>query len=179
MNLTLQLIVFLVQPVLSLSFIPGIKNRNGGCISQIRPTFSKFYSSNEDLDPTTAKLLADAKQLLEKAKSKLDNQESTGMKKAEGKDIFEKRASVTKQVMDDTGLITTDGDLMAQMSEEEEWSERSLIELFNDETFEGEISEAMMKRDVAASINAMRVRMDNKDFEKIFDARNIFIGDNR
>ena len=182
MNLSLHLLVLLVQPILSFGFVPGISNtaylfRDRLMLS----TSSSLYSSSGDLDPATAKLLADAKQLLEKAKAKLSEEDSAKKAKVEGKGKEEKRASVTKQVMDDTGLITTDGDLMAAMSEEEEWSERSLLEIFTDETFDDEelVNEAMIQRDVAASINAMRVRMDNKDFEKIFDARNRFIGENR
>ena len=181
MSITL-LYSLLILPNASQSFILSGKAGAGYINSNISTSSRgiKLNSSAGDMDAETAKLLADAKALLEKAKEIQKSDKEVKMEKGI-KDKDEKRKSVTKQVMEDTGLITTDGDLMAEMSEEEEWSERSLVEVFADETFDDDedFNEALLDRDVAASVNGMRVRMDNKDFETIFDARNIFIGENR
>ena len=49
----------------------------------------------------------------------------------------EKRDAVTKTKNEKTGLITTDGELMAQLSKEEEWEEKELMELFESESTRG------------------------------------------
>mmetsp|Transcript_23609 Transcript_23609/g.35445 ORF Transcript_23609/g.35445 Transcript_23609/m.35445 type:complete len:195 (-) Transcript_23609:284-868(-) len=156
------------------------------------------YSNNRPLfasgmDPETAKLLANAKALLEKAKTDLEvkdaqqeqqvNLDATMVPKSNQEQQqgqgAEKKLAVTKQMLD-TGLITTDGELMAALSEDEDWSERALADLFKDETFEDmdTPSDTVLGRDVAQSINALRVKMENGDFAEIFNQKNYFIGEN-
>mmetsp|Transcript_8055 Transcript_8055/g.10320 ORF Transcript_8055/g.10320 Transcript_8055/m.10320 type:complete len:186 (-) Transcript_8055:77-634(-) len=179
------------RAILLFVYLPAAVDCFALCSSCKRTNLSKFCrqealfaSASDGLDEETAKLLENAKMLLEKAKSDLVEDEAKKTQAKDSKKVMKnenKKASVTKEVMEDTGLITTDGELMAALSEDEEWSERSLLQMFDDETFDDEddVNESVINRDVAASINAMRVRMDNGDFNKIFDARNRFIGENR
>lgn len=154
-------------------------------INNIRPLFAS------EMDPETAKILADAKALLKKAKTDLAIKE--GQEEEEQVDttmVFktqdeqqnqkaEKKLAVTKDLLE-TGLITTDGELMAALSEDEDWSERALADLFKDETFDDfdTPSDNILRRDVAQSINGLRVKMEKGDFAKIFNAKNYFIGEN-
>ncbi|KAL3912058.1 MAG: hypothetical protein SGARI_001344 [Bacillariaceae sp.] len=86
-----------------------------------------------------------------------------------------KRDMVIKDQNQD-GLFTTDGDLMAKLSETEEWESRSLFEVFTDE-IEKKEKDPFADRDVAASMYGLRKALQNEDFQKIFDKRNRFIGD--
>ena len=86
-----------------------------------------------------------------------------------------KRDMVIKDQNQD-GLFTTDGDLMAKLSETEEWESRSLFEVFTDEIEKSE-KDPFADRDVAASMYGLRKALQNEDFQKIFDKRNRFIGD--
>jgi hypothetical protein len=74
------------------------------------------------------------------------------------------------------GLFTTDGDLMAKLSETEEWESRSLFEVFKDEANRPE-KDRFADRDVAASIYGLQKVLQTEDFQKIFDKRNRFIGE--
>lgn len=92
-----------------------------------------------------------------------------------------KRQAVIKSTDEKTGLITTDGEKMASLSEQEEWECRSLFEVFENET-EGmdaysAASQQLAERDVAASIWNLRKTMQTEDYQKIFDKRNRFIGE--
>lgn len=86
-----------------------------------------------------------------------------------------KREEVIKTRDDKTGLITTDGEKMALLSEEEEWEVRGLLEVFQNEV---EVtSRRLANRDVAASIFNLRRTLQTEDYRKIFDTKNRFIGE--
>jgi hypothetical protein len=92
-----------------------------------------------------------------------------------------KRNIVMKSKNDD-GLITVNGDEMAKLSEEEGWSVRPLDEVFQNELDEeadvySKMSQYFGKRDVVASIWNLRKTMQTDDFQRIFDKRNRFIGE--
>lgn len=86
-----------------------------------------------------------------------------------------KKDRVIKDKKEDGGF-TTDGDLMAKLSEEEEWESRPLLEVFQNE--KEEKTEAMnIDRDIGQSMYNLRKSLQTDDFMKIFDKRNRFIGD--
>lgn len=86
-----------------------------------------------------------------------------------------KKEKVIKDKNED-GLFTTDGDLMAKLSEEEEWESRPLLEVFQNE--KEEKPEAMnIDRDIGQSMYNLRKSLQTDDFMKIFDKRNRFIGE--
>mmetsp|Transcript_44099 Transcript_44099/g.44770 ORF Transcript_44099/g.44770 Transcript_44099/m.44770 type:complete len:297 (-) Transcript_44099:142-1032(-) len=87
-------------------------------------------------------------------------------------DNVKKTEKVIKNKNEDTGLFTTDGDLMAKLSEEEEWESRSLLEVV-----EKTVKSKNVDRDIAKSIYNLRKSLQTSDFTKIFDKRNRFIGD--
>ncbi|KAI2507246.1 hypothetical protein MHU86_7203 [Fragilaria crotonensis] len=92
-----------------------------------------------------------------------------------------KRDIVIKSRNDD-GLITVNGEEMAKLSEEEMWSARPLGEVFENELNEDEdvyalATESLRQRDVAASIFNLRKSMQPQDYQKIFDKKNYFIGE--
>jgi len=74
------------------------------------------------------------------------------------------------------GLFTTDGDLMAKLSEEEEWEPRPLLEVFQNEKEKGP-SAMNIDRDIGQSMYNLRKSLQTEDFMKIFDKRNHFIGE--
>ena len=69
---------------------------------------------------------------------------------------------------------------MAKLSEEEVWESRPILEVFETEEQEGATPSFKAKnvdRDIAKSMFNLRKSLQTKDFMKIFDKRNIFIGD--
>ena len=91
-----------------------------------------------------------------------------------------KKERVIKNKNEDTGSFTTDGELMAKLSEEEVWESRPILEVFETEEQEGATPSFKAKnvdRDIAKSMFNLRKSLQTKDFMKIFDKRNIFIGD--
>lgn len=97
-------------------------------------------------------------------------------KQRDGSEDNAKKEKVIKSKNDD-GLITTDGDMMAEMSEGEEWKVRPLLDVFRNER-ETPGTDALADRDVAANIFNLRKELQTEDFQKIFDKRNRFIGEN-
>lgn len=92
-----------------------------------------------------------------------------------------KREIVIKSRNED-GLITVNGEEMAKLSEEEMWSARPLDQVFENELNEDEdvyalATESLRQRDVAASIFNLRKSMQPQDYQKIFDKKNYFIGE--
>ena len=86
-----------------------------------------------------------------------------------------KKEKVIKEKNED-GLFTTDGDLMAKLSEEEEWEPRPLLEVFQNEKKKS--PEAMnIDRDIGQSMYNLRKSLQTEDFRTIFDKRNRFIGE--
>jgi Fe2+ transport system protein B len=149
-------------------------------------------SASSSLDDDIKKQVAKAKELLEKAKAKqAEEQESAEknssrisssssssiqQKEKQTKSLDEKRSRVTKSKNEGTGLITTDGDLMALLSEEEEWELKALEDVFENE-IEMDDHRGLADRDVAASIFNLRMTLQNEDYKKIFDSRNRWIGE--
>lgn len=119
--------------------------------------------------------LAKAKELLKEAKAKMNQDEEA--KEENLKSRLESAESKIKFKDEETGLIMCDGDLMAALSEEEEWEQRSLLDVFESEIEDDEITKQLASRDVTASIRNMRLKMHNEDYRRIFDKRNRFIGE--
>jgi hypothetical protein len=89
----------------------------------------------------------------------------------------QRRDQVTKYRDEATGLITTDGEKMAAMSESEVWETRSLLDMNDDVPDKSTASKRLADRDVAASIFNMRRHLQVNDYRKIFDTKNRFIGE--
>jgi hypothetical protein len=165
----------------------------------------------------TEKQLANARELLARVEEMISNKEKKQIAKESSSE--EKRLKVTKFTKDDgSGLSTFDGELMAELSKEEEWEVRGLMDVFDDglddaidalNEIEDEAREALKdiddidnidaddkaklkkkffftstptthrlaKRDVGSSVVNMRSKMNTKDFDRIFDRRNRWIGE--
>lgn len=136
--------------------------------------------------------LAKARKLLEETKAKVAASEQAKEQNSETQlnsndtenddeeTTTTKRESVIKSTNEETGLITTDGELMAALSEEEEWEVKSLMDVFESESENGRhdvIDDGLASRDVAASIFNLRLKMQEGDYKRIFDKRNRFIGE--
>mmetsp|Transcript_8445 Transcript_8445/g.15930 ORF Transcript_8445/g.15930 Transcript_8445/m.15930 type:complete len:201 (+) Transcript_8445:216-818(+) len=153
----------------------------------LRPSFTNRQpvllkaSTDDDIN----RQLSKAKELLEKTKAKMlaqtqqDNEETTTPKKKQitPDTIVDKKTSAIKSRNEETGLITCDGDIMAALSEEEEWELKGIFDVFENETEESEVSKQLAERDVAASIYNLRLSLQNDDYRKIFDKRNRWIGE--
>ena len=139
------------------------------------------------------KQLERAKAALAVSRAKLEAQEQAeagliddvNKEKNNGKDVpffamnsvddNEKKEKVIKDKNED-GLFTTDGDLMAKLSEEEEWESRPLLEVFKNEREKS--TEAMgIDRDIGESMYNLRKSLQTEDFRIIFDKRNRYIGE--
>jgi hypothetical protein len=156
--------------------------------SQSRISSNTKYSPsttelNLSVDDDLSRQLAQARELIEKSKAKVAEQEKTKKEtvattiatEPQNNEI-DKKTSVTK-FTDDNGLITCDGDLMAALSEDEDWELKGLMDMFEDETEESDVKKSLADRDVAASIFNMRLKMHGADYRRIFDTRNRFIGE--
>ena len=160
-----------------------------------KKTDTKRYASSSPMsDEDIQNQLTKARKLLEKAKAKVAAQEQQ-QQQAAAQDISEKkeekvkntaeletmkRKQVIKSKSDDTGLITTDGELMAELSEEEDWEVKSLMDVFQSESTRGrhdEVDNGLANRDVAASIFNLRMQMMDEDYRRIFNKQNRFIGE--
>jgi len=103
--------------------------------------------------------------------------------KASEADKALRRNSLTKTSDETTGLKTFDGEKMASISASEKWESRPLLDVFEEEVDEerrktmSSTNAALDQRDVGASIYNLRKKLQNSDFEKIFNKRNYFIGE--
>jgi hypothetical protein len=89
----------------------------------------------------------------------------------------EKRDQVIKSV-NENGLITTDGEKMASLSEQESWEIRRLDDVFeNVAAVSSMAGRTLSEKDAAANIFSLRRQLQDSDFLRIFDKRNRFIGD--
>lgn len=154
------------------------------------PASTSFSSTSlrSSIDDDISAQLAKARALIEKAKAKIENEAAEAVEQQEGEveskaesisvtSAESKVASVIKSTNEE-GLFTTDGDLMAELSEAEEWEDRGLLDVFETEgEEESDVSRQLASRDVAASIMNLRMSMQNEDYRKIFDKRNRFIGE--
>ena len=180
----------------SAAFVPGYCSSSSTSESRIirhgpigRSSSSRIFqagiSGSAEKDEITEQLER-AKALIAKSKAKIEangNGESSsdGGKERNvpffaSKDKINKKDRVIKYQDEDTGLFTTDGDKMAQLSEEEEWESRPLLEVFESE-IEDNSSSSLNERDVAASIFGLRKTLQTEDYRRIFDKSNRFIGE--
>lgn len=104
---------------------------------------------------------------------------SSSTSRSKSKSSNSKRKDVIKTIDEATGLITTDGEKMASLSEQEEWAVRGLFDVFENENKDGtpDSNNPLADRDVAASIYNLRKVLQNEDYKRIFDKRNRFIGE--
>lgn len=148
----------------------------------------------EGVDDEISRQLERAKDLLAKSKAKIEEKDLiaaefessqiTGDSKGgvpffasvdSNQDSKKKKEKVIKS-RNEEGLFTTDGDLMAEMSESEEWEVRPLLEVFESDS-KDPANDPLADRDVAASIFGLRKVLQTDDYLKIFDKRNRFIGE--
>lgn len=175
-------------------------------------------NNNNIMDAETDRLRARAHEVLKKSKAKLAAMEeqrlaaaasssstatTTSSSAAAGEEAAipffasatkvrpssdKKRDAVTKSRDAITGLITTDGEKMAALSETEEWESRPLMQVFQNEmsaeqssssvaSSSSAASRRLADRDVAASIFNLRQKLHQADYQRIFDKRNRFIGE--
>lgn len=188
-------------PQTTLSFTPPLRHPFAPALKTLTFQDSTKRTSRCDtalflsVDPMDdiSEQLAKAKELLAKSKAKLAASAeaeasiphfAAAATPASNKDVPKAdRSSVIKSRDPESGLITTDGDKMAELSESEEWESRRLMDLFQWE--EGEITisrqeeiELMSKEknSIMAMFGLRRVLQD-KDFKRVFDSRNRFIGE--
>jgi len=153
---------------------------------------SSKLAATASKDDDVSRQLAKARELIEQSKAKMaalkEEEEADESTKVVTEEVemtidlessreAEKRMKVTKSTDDESGLITTDGDLMAMLSEAEDWEIRDMFDVFEDETEESEVSKQLAKRDVAASLYGLRISMQNEDYSKIFNKRDRWIGE--
>ena len=139
-----------------------------------------------DIDKEIEQRLADAKALLEKTKAKMEKEDAGEAGDnlpffAVSKKSPASREGVIKSRDEDTGLIIADGEKMATLSEQEEWENKSLLEVFENEIDENEDvysveSQRLASRDLAASVWDLRKKLGG-DYQRIFDKKNRFIGE--
>jgi hypothetical protein len=145
-------------------------------------------SSQEEIDRQLEKaraVLAVSRAKMEKAEVAIIEEEDNNAERdvpffATVNDTRNKKMKVIKDQNKDTGLFTTDGDLMAKLSEQEQWEPRPLLEVFSNErktAAEEAGKNTFADRDVAASIFNLRKVLQTEDYMKIFDKRNRFIGE--
>lgn len=153
-------------------------------------------------DEEIARQVAKAKELLESVKAKMAAKEEATAAAAEAQneedksdaeeapafffgdiDTESRKKKIIKSIDESTGEVVADGELMATLSESEEWETRSLLDVFKSELKESDdpytlANQQLASRDVAASIHNLKRQMNLGDFKKIFDPRNRFIGEN-
>ena len=150
-------------------------------------------TAKEPVEDDITRLQRKARQLLEKSKAKLASIEEKEQTKAAASTAeaaavpffatsVPSREGVIKSRNAETGLLVADGERMAALSEKEEWENRSLLEVFENEMAENEdvyslASQQLAARDVAASIFDLRKQLQTDDYKKIFNKRNPFIGE--
>ena len=188
----LALLTWPVDPVLA--FLPSAPRQNIGLNPMVerQPTTSRAAVSNSDDAFDSRVLVQRARAALEKSKAKLALAEGSSSSTptqntaAPGTPFFAERSvnrdRVVKSIDVNTGLITADGEVMAAISEQEDWEMRSLAEVFDNEMSEnGDVysaaSQQLAERDLAASVFNLRKHLQTEDFLKIFDKRNFFIGE--
>uniref|UniRef100_A0A6V2NIU2 Ribosomal RNA-processing protein 7 C-terminal domain-containing protein n=1 Tax=Ditylum brightwellii TaxID=49249 RepID=A0A6V2NIU2_9STRA len=182
-----------------LSFVHSFSNAAGSLQQQrnIRPRNHRTSRLLSSADDDISRQIAKAKELVATAKAKMAKKEEEQKAAAEKDDdpaLFfasdpspskakgdgsQKREKVVKTKNEESGLITTDGELMASLSESEEWEVRPLSQVFKSE-IEGKKSDSASKkfeRDIAQSMMGLKRKMKKEDYERIFDKRNFFIGE--
>lgn len=148
------------------------------------------------LDEDVQRQLAKARALLDKANEKLESKDkdpSDASQATANSEVTpkppapfffasykepQKRQQVVKSV-NENGLITTDGEKMASLSESESWEIRALDDVFdtNEAVVSSMAGRTLNEKDLATNIMYLRKQLQDADFSKIFDQRNRFIGD--
>lgn len=137
-----------------------------------------------------------AKELLDKAKAKMATKARASQAPTDSLPFFacleiqhraiggsaNRDTMIIKAKNEETGLVIADGEKMAEISEREEWERRGILDVFQNEIDEDEdvyslASQQLASRDVAASIWNLRKSLQQEDYQKIFDKKNIFIGE--
>lgn len=147
----------------------------------------KMAAAADGIEDDITRQLARARDVLAKSKAKIEEQEIDDLEEdsssKNGVPFFaslDANADTKKEKViksrNEEGLFTTDGELMAEMSESEEWEVRPLLEVFESES-KDPAKDPLADRDVAASIFNLRKVLQTEDYQKIFDKRNRFIGD--
>jgi len=151
---------------------------DGSGISKVATSLSMILSA-DDLDGDISRQLAKAKDLLKQVKAKLENSdgETTVKKKKEAVDTKDKRSRVIKTEDPDSGLITTNGELMAELSKDEEWEART--NLFDEDSAGAASARTLKKREmeVAQAIFNLKKELRDEDYKRVFDKKNYFIGE--
>jgi hypothetical protein len=157
--------------------------------SKISSTVMALAAPSSFEDDIT-KQLERARKLLEKSKAKLEAREAeAAVKEAEAstqksvpffasQDASQKKGKIVRSGNGVDGTLVADGEMMAKLSEEEQWELRSLLEVFKNENEERSSESAQLdKRDVAASIFNLSKSLTINDYMRIFDKKNRFIGE--
>jgi hypothetical protein len=164
-----------------------------------RRSMLQMQAASSNMDDDTSRALERARVVLAKSKAKLEAKERKERESIESTSAVDEPATdvpffaaatkdealerkkrkekVLKNINKETGLSTFDGDLMAELSELEEWEVLPLLELFKNEKESKKSIEPFVERDVAASVYNLRKSMQLEDFQKIFNPRNRFIGE--
>jgi hypothetical protein len=137
-----------------------------------------MHASPLPYDEGTARQIDKAKQLLQEAKKKLADSNRLAGSEREERKSGRKEEDVIKYRNPETGLFTTDGELMAALSVEEEWEAKALLDVFESELEEeSEVSKQIANRDVVSSVRNLKRELQNEDYDAIFDKKNRFIGE--
>jgi hypothetical protein len=168
----------------TLAFVPA----SGSKISSTVLALAASSSPEDDI----SKQVERARKLLEKTKAKIEAREAAAIAKeanastqtsvpffaSQLKDASQKKGKIVKSGNEVDGTLVADGEMMARLSEEEQWEFRSLLEVFKNENEEqSQASSQLDKRDVAASIYNLQKSLTIDDYMRIFDPRNRFIGE--
>ena len=165
------------------NYVPNLKRKQISLKNRSNHNERTLHMSN--LDDEVNMQLNKAREILAKAKAKIAEKEKEEKSKTEsGKtskiDKETKKERVLKTENPESGLFTTDGDMMAELAEEEDWEMRSIVDVFQQE-FSNDDAERRAadkkERDIALAMFNLRKSMLNDDYEKIFNKRDWKIGD--
>eukprot|EP00980_Cylindrotheca_fusiformis_P000444 scaffold106_cov123-Cylindrotheca_fusiformis.AAC.12 len=161
------------------------------CQVTTRRSALDLHAAPSNIDDDISNQLARARQILAKSKAKIEAREQAALeapaepaadipffaaKNESPSDRQKKKDKVVKNKNAETGLSTFDGEMMAALSESEEWQVRRLQDVFENER-KGKPDDPFSNRDVAASIFNLRKTLQMEDYQRIFDKRNRFIGE--
>lgn len=176
----ISLTVMVSRPGSTQAFVSSLDQRPARTCSPYE--LFAVYGNNDDVE----RELQRARVILQKSKAKLaakaESSEPAVPFFAHAGKTAVSRDGVVKTKNEETGLVTADGERMAAISEEEDWEARSLSEVFQSEISEDQdvystASQQLAERDVVASIWGLRQRLQTEDYQRIFDKRNRFIGE--
>jgi len=170
--------------------------------TSVSPSTSNLFMSAPNGDDDVSRQLEKARKLIAEAKGKLeakeleaqdpsstapvaqhffateDNEEDEATRE---KNKEEKRSRVIKQELDN-GKITTDGDMMVELSQNEKWEMRPLMDVFEPEKMSEEDEKSREERrkkeiQIVQAMMNLKQKLGKDDYEKIFNNKNFFIGE--